>query len=454
MTRNVLVLTAVLLSSLTVPLTITGAAVALPGVQSDLAADLAAAQWVVNGYNACFAGFLAFGGSLADLVGRRRMFAGGVALFCAGSLMCVLAGDIVLVNLARACAGVGAAAATATGASILAATFDGPARTRAFGALGIVLGVGLAFGPALSGLLVGVLDWRAVFAVPAVLSGAVLLLCPFLPRLPGTGEKRVDWAGGALFTAALVLVIVVLVEAPVLGFTSPVVAGGLLTAVGLGAGFVAVQRRAADPMVDLALLANRTFLAFSLAAGALMALLVPLLVYLPSYLIAVVGLSPGRAGAWLLMLTVPSIVLPVAGAAVARRSPALLVCGSVALSGAGAVLLVTVGPDSTPWGLAAPLLLIGAGAGLTTGVVDGLAVSSVRAEQAGTAAGLFNTARLTMETVVLAVVGTVLAVISGGRLAGPGFTTALHTVGVALGLLAVAAFVGSALLLREHRRGG
>ncbi|MFC3997646.1 MFS transporter [Nocardiopsis sediminis] len=448
MNRNALTLTTVLLALVTVPLTITGAAVALPGLQDDLGVGLAAAQWVVNGYNACFAGFLTFGGSLADLLGRRRMFAAGVALFCAGSLTCALAGDITLLTAARALAGVGAAATTAAGSSILAATFDGPARARAFGLLGTVLGAGLAFGPTVSGALVTAVDWRAVFAVPATLSGLVLLLCPLLPRLAGVKGRRIDWAGGTLFTAALMLLIFVLVEAPSLGFADPAVLGGLAVALGLGAAFVVVERRTADPMFDLGLVTNRPFAAFSLAAGVLMVVMVPLLVYLPSYLIAVVGLEAGEAGSWLLMLTVPSIVLPPAGAAIARRSRAALVGGAVVLSGAGAALLVTVGADSTPWQLAGPLLLIGAGVGLTTGVVDGLAVSSVRTEQAGTAAGLFNTARLATETVALAVVGTALAVLSGGRLEGAGFTAALHTVGAALGAPAAVAAVIVLLLLR------
>ncbi|MFC4562468.1 MFS transporter [Nocardiopsis mangrovi] len=453
MNRNALTLSTVLLALVTVPLTITGAAVALPGLQGGLGADLAAAQWVVNGYNACFAGFLTFGGSLADLVGRRRMFAAGVALFCAGSLACALAGDIALLIAARAVAGVGAAATTAAGSSILAATFDGPARARAFGLLGTVLGAGLAFGPTVSGALVAAADWRAVFAVPATLSALVLLLCPLLPPLPGAAGRRVDWAGGALFTAALMLLIFVLVEAPSLGFTDPVVVAGLVAVLGLSAGFVAAERRCADPMFDLGLVANRPFVAFSLAAGVLMVVMVPLLVYLPSYLIAVVGLGAGEAGAWLLMLTVPSVVLPPVGAVVARRSRGALVAGALVFSGAGAALLVTAGADSTPGQLAAPLLLIGTGVGLTTGVIDGLAVSSVRTEQAGTAAGLFNTARLATETVALAVVGTALAVLSGGRLDGPGFTTALHTVGAALGAVAAAAAVTVIVLLRGRTPG-
>ena len=269
MNARALTLTAVLLSSLSFPLTITGASVALPGIQHDLDTSLTTAQWVVNGYNLCFAAFLAFGGSLADLLGKRRLFTAGVAVFLAGSVLCVLARDATVLNLARVLAGTGAAAATATGQSILAASFGGPARTRVFGALGAVLGVGLAFGPTISGLLVDALGWRAVFAVPAALAGVVLLVCPFLPALPGA-RRRIDWAGGTLFTAALALLIWAFVEAPALGASHPSVLAALLALVICGIAFVRVEKRGTDPMFDLGLLRDRSFVGYSLVAATMM----------------------------------------------------------------------------------------------------------------------------------------------------------------------------------------
>lgn len=452
MNARALTLTAVLLSSLSFPLTITGASVALPGIQHDLDTSLTTAQWVVNGYNLCFAAFLAFGGSLADLLGKRRLFTAGVAVFLAGSVLCVLARDATVLNLARVLAGTGAAAATATGQSILAASFGGPARTRVFGALGAVLGVGLAFGPTISGLLVDALGWRAVFAVPAALAGVVLLVCPFLPALPGA-RRRIDWAGGTLFTAALALLIWAFVEAPALGASHPSVLAALLALVICGIAFVRVEKRGTDPMFDLGLLRDRSFVGYSLVAATMMGLLVPLLVYLPSYLIDVAGLDAGRAGLWMLMLTLPSVALPPVGAAVAHRSPRLLSVGAIALGTAGMFTLTTIGPDSTPGSLLLPLLLIGAGVGATTGVIDGLAISSAPVRQAGTVAGLFNTGRLVTETVALALVGSTLAIVSGGHLAGDGFTAALRVVATALGCFGAVSAVGVGLLLRRRDAG-
>lgn len=446
--HRVLVPTAVLLSSLSFPLTITGASVALPDLTSDLSASPTGAQWVVTGYNLCFAAFLALGGSLADLLGRRRVYATGVTAFLLGSALCAVADSVGVLVAARLLAGVGAAVATATGQSLLAATFDGAARTRVFGALGTVLGIGLAFGPTISGFLVDAAGWRAVFGVPAVLAALALLLCPALPAGPGTG-REVDWAGGALFTLGLGALIWVSVEAPVLGFTHPLVLAAVPATVVSAIGFVRVEGRRPAPMFDLALLGDRSFLGYSLVAATMMALLVPLLVYLPSYFIDVVGLDPTRAGLWMLVLTLPSVLLPGPGAALARRSPRLLSTGAILVTSVGVVALVTVGPGSTPWTLWAPLLLIGTGVGLTTGVVDGLAVSSAPTDRAGTAAGLFNTARLTTETVALASAGSALAFLSGGHLVGAGFTDALRVVVAALGCCGLVAAAGANALLRR-----
>ncbi|WP_017602035.1 MFS transporter [Nocardiopsis lucentensis] len=443
--RDALVLVAVLTSIFVLPLSITGASTALPAIQAEFGGGLAGTQWVVNAYNACFAAFLVSAGSVADAIGRRRVYTLGVGLFCVSGLSVLLVQDIVALVVLRTLGGVGAAAVVAGGAAILTAVFEGPARARAFGLLGTVAGAGTAFGPAAAGLLIDTLDWRSAFAAPAVVAGAVLLLVPLLPPVRGTG-RRVDLLGGALFTAALLTLITALVEGPARGPVLTV--GALAVSFLLFAVFALVERGRRDPLVDVAVLANRRFVAYALAAATFMVVLVPLLVYLPSYLIAVVGLGPAQAGLWLLMLTVPTLVLPAVGAELAARLPhTAVVIGALALVGAGAFTLTTLGPDATPLRLLVPFLLIGSGVGLTNGLIDGLALGTVPAERAGTAAGVFNASRLTLETVSLAGAGAVLAVLTGGSLSGAAFTDAFHVVGLALGgcvvlVVAVVAVLG------------
>ncbi|NED95085.1 MFS transporter [Phytoactinopolyspora alkaliphila] len=448
--RHVVVLLTVLLSSLMFPLQLTGASLALPGVSDELGADLTATQWIVNSYAGVFAAALAVAGTVADLLGRRRVFVAGVTFFFLGGLVSSSAGSVVVLVAGRALSGLGAAAAAASGAAILATTFQDAAKRRAFGLLGIVLGGGLAFGPMISGALVDLLGWRAVFGVPAVVAGLVLAMTTTLPADPGVRGRSFDWRGALLYSAPLLLLVVVLNVGPEEGFTSPPVLAAIAATVALGVAFVMVERRAIDPLFDLAIVLNRRFAAFAVAAAAFMGVLVPLVVYLPSYLITVSGVAPGMAGLWMLMMTVPTVLLPPVGSVLAQRMPILVfVPGSITLSGAGALLLVTIGPESTPLHLFLPCAAIGAGVGLTMGVLDGLAIDSVPVRQAGTANGLFNTARLATEAVALAAAGAVLAAVSAGTLHGDAFTEAFRAVCLALALFAMACAVGVVLLVRR-----
>ncbi len=423
-------LAAVLLATIALPITLTGASVALPRIGADLDADLAAVQWVVNGYNATFASFMLAAGSLADVLGRRRVFATGMAIFTVGGLASAFAGDIVLLDALRALAGIGAAAGATGASALLAQTFHGRARARAFGLFGVALGVGLAFGPSIAGALIELFGWRAVFVAPAVVGVVVLLLVPLLPSGRGEQTGRLDWAGAATFTGALLLVIFAFVQGPDFGWGHPLILAAFVAAVALLGLFVRVERRHPAPMFDLALLASPRFRGVCLAAAIIVMVLVPLLVYLPSYFTTVLGMSAGGAGATLILLTAPTLVLPLVTGVITRRgvSPYAVVVVSVAVVAAGVAWLTTIGPDSTAATLAAPLLTVGTGVGISIGLLDALAVGSVDPARAGIASGMVNTARVAGETVAIAVVGSVLATTTAGRLADPGFTGGLHAV--------------------------
>ncbi|MGA3525864.1 MFS transporter [Melissospora conviva] len=423
-------LAAVLLATIALPITLTGASVALPRIGADLDADLAAVQWVVNGYNATFASFMLAAGSLADVLGRRRVFATGMAIFTVGGLASAFAGDIVLLDALRALAGIGAAAGATGASALLAQTFHGRARARAFGLFGVALGVGLAFGPSIAGALIELFGWRAVFVAPAVVGAVVLLLVPLLPSGRGEQTGRLDWAGAATFTGALLLVIFAFVQGPDFGWGHPLILAAFVAAVALLGLFVRVERRHPTPMFDLALLASPRFRGVCLAAAIIVMVLVPLLVYLPSYFTTVLGMSAGGAGATLILLTAPTLVLPLVTGVITRRgvSPYAVVVVSVAVVAAGVAWLTTIGPDSTAATLAAPLLTVGTGVGISIGLLDALAVGSVDPARAGIASGMVNTARVAGETVAIAVVGSVLATTTAGRLADPGFTGGLHAV--------------------------
>ncbi len=153
-------LAAILLAVFVVPMSISGTAVALPGIGADTGAGPAPLQWVVNAFNVAFACFTLVWGSVADIVGRVRAFAAGAAVYAVASLASALASDVLLLDAARALAGIGGAAIFSCGSAILSTVYEGPARAKAFALFGTVAGVGIAVGPSLSGALLQTVSWR------------------------------------------------------------------------------------------------------------------------------------------------------------------------------------------------------------------------------------------------------------------------------------------------------
>ncbi|WP_042542610.1 MFS transporter [Leucobacter komagatae] len=444
--RPALVIAAVLTTSLIFPLSITGPAAALPHLTAEFdAAPLL--PWIVTAYNAAFAAFLLLGGLLADWLGVHRIYAIGVCLFAAAAGALALGSTPELLVVARAIAGVGAAAATTGGTALLSNAAGPERRGRAFGALGTIMGAGLAFGPLLSSLVVGHLGWRGVFAVPAVLAAIALILLACAgsfqraPRLP-----RPALGSALLFTGAFLALTVGVGEIPPRGLGDPLVATALGGALLLCVASATLGRAAASPLVPAALLHSRQFLALVTAAGALMAVFVPLVVFLP---LALSERGAGEAAVATLALTVPTVVLPSVGARLARRiSPTWLACLALGLAAVGlGTTAMSLGLHGNLTALATSLLAVGAAVGLTSGVLDGAALAAVPERVSASAAGVLNTARLASETIALAVAGALIL----GASVSP--DVALAPVAGGLAGLALLALTGVVVLARAPGRG-
>ncbi|WP_246257098.1 MFS transporter [Amycolatopsis anabasis] len=417
-TRPGLTLAVVCAAIVLVPVTATGASVALPDVSNSLHTDLTSAQWVVNAFFLTFASFMAITGSLADLTGRRRMFAGGIALFCASMLVAAFAPVIGLLIAARVLAGIGAACVITGGSALLAHAFEGRARTRAFGVFGTAIGLGLAFGPLVAGVLVTSLGgWRAFFLVAAVVLLPPLVFVPLLPESRDAHPAGPDWPGAVTFTLGLSLFVLGVIEGPSLGWGSPLVVGALVACVLLLAAFVAIERRAEHPMIDVSLFTQPRFLAICAMPVLLAFGFVAPLMQLPSYFMAVDGMSARSAGLLLVLLTGPTLVMPVLISSIAHRvTQRMLLVVTMVLVAAGAAWLTVIHPGASAGELAGPLLCIGAGFGISLAILDGAAVSAVAPARAGMAAGVFNTMRLGGESVAIAVLGSLLTAVTQSQL--------------------------------------
>lgn len=314
--------------------------VALPSIRRDLGASVSGLQWTVDAYTLVLAGFLVLAGSTADRFGRKRVFLTGLTVFGLGSLLCSVAPGIGWLIAARAVQAVGGTMLNPVALAIVVTTFPAPAdRARAIGVFGSMSGLALALGPILGGALVDGLGWRAVFWVNVpVIAVAIVATLRFVPESRAARPRRFDPLGQVLVVLVLGCVVEAIIEAPRLGWTSPVILGLLLVA-GLGvAGLRRHEPRRADPLLELRLFRSVAF------SGAIVTALFALcgfgvfLFVTTQYLQDTRGMTALTAGLCLLPVGVLVLVLsPRTGRLVGTRGPRLpVVVAGVALALGGA----------------------------------------------------------------------------------------------------------------------
>ncbi|WP_394836006.1 MFS transporter [Pendulispora rubella] len=416
-----IVLFAVCLASVVLPLDFSGAAAATPAIARALRGSPTAVTWIVNSFMLAFGSTVMAAGALADVYGRKRIFAIGIASFVATSVAVSFAPSVAWLDAFRVGQGLAAACTLSGGSAALAQEFDGPERARAFSLLGTTFGLGLAFGPSLGGVLLGVLGWRSVF-----LSGAIVGVVSLAFAIPTMRESRdpnargVDGPGTATFTAALALFTFALIEAPARGWTSlPVL--GLFGAAALAlVAFVQIERHAAHPMLDLSLFRYPRFVGVQALPIATACCYVVLLILLPIRFIGIEGHDEVTAGTTMLALSAPMLVVPFAVATCTRWiSPGTLSAAGLVLAAGGLVWLGRIAPGAPVATMAKPMLLIGFGTSAPWGLMDGLSVSVVPKERAGMATGIFGTTRIAGESIALAATRAALATMIGARIPHP-----------------------------------
>lgn len=410
-------LAVVLLGFLALPMSMSGAGVAVPRIGADLDASGPAAQWVVTAYFLTASSFMLVAGSFGDGIGRRRVYRIGAMAYTLGCLGATFAPNIALLLVSRVLTGLGAAGVMAGGGAILGATFTGAARARAFAAMGTTSGLGLALGPSLSGWLVDGLGWRLGFGA-FILPGLILIAGTWLMR-ETRAEKppRIDGAGAATFVAGLAALMLAVTQVSSLGWTSPIVLALLASVVLLLAMFVIIERRASNPILNLSLLRQRGFMGWLLAAITMSIGFGGVLNFLPSYLQDPGGLTAANAGLVMILPTLPMMILPtVGGALISKGAPPVLVITAALLAITGGnAWLATLHPTITPLELAGPLVLLGAGVGLASGIIDAQAMNEVSENQVGMAAGMLNTVRGTSNALILGLFGSALIAILAGK---------------------------------------
>lgn len=372
--------------------------VALPAIGRDLGLAEQDLQWVASIYALCFGGFLLLAGRAADLYGRRRLFATGLALFTVASLACGLASSPAILVGARALQGLGAAVAVPAALSLLTTTFpDGPERSRALGVWTAAAAGGGVTGFFLGGVLTGTLGWHWVFWVNVPVGALGLALTPLLlaESHNQAAAPRPDVAGAVTGTAGLGLLVYGFTHAEQAGFATTGTLVTLASATALLAGFWLAEGRVADPIVPHSVFRSRELVAANLAAFTLTAVTSPAGVLGTLYLQQALGYPPTATGLALLPFSLAAIAGSFTGAWLTAklRARATMAVGLVTVT--TAMLLLSRIPTQRQGGL--PWLMAGlviAGSGLTCASVASTATGTAAAagEAQGLASGLLNTA--------------------------------------------------------------
>ena len=417
--RRPLVLVATSLAAFTATLDNTVVAVALRDIQADLGAGVAELQGVVTAYTVALAALLLTGGTLADVAGRRRVFLAGLAVFAAASAACALSETATQLIAARAVQGLGAALVLPGGLAVLAAAYpEGAPRARAVGLWAATGASALVLGPIVGGLLVAASGWPAVFWVNVplcALVAAVVLVAP--PGPPAEKDRGLDVPGQLLGALALAAATYGVVLAGRDGLGTPVLVAAAV-AIASSVAFVAVERRAEDPVLPLTLVRSRTFLGATLGAFAASLAVFVLLVFLSLFLQLVQQRDALPSAVRLLPLTVALVVTaPVAGRWAAARGPRPPVVLGLVLTAAGLALTgLRLAEEMGDLELALLLGLCGLGIGLTTAPVVTASLDAVARTRSGLAAATVNVARELGGVVAVAGLGALVVARLGADL--------------------------------------
>jgi EmrB/QacA subfamily drug resistance transporter len=385
--------------------------VALPDIQHQLGGSLSDLQWVIDAYALSLAALLLTAGSLADLLGRRVVFATGIAIFSGGSLLCGVAQSPVFLSLARAGQGVGGSIMFSTSLALLAHSFRGPDRGIAFGVWGAIAGIAVAVGPVIGGALVSGLTWRWIFLVNVPI-GAITLAITLL-RVDESRDpdaSRPDWLGFATFSTSLLALVYGLIKSNSDGWGSHLVVASIAAGAVLMVCFLVVELVQRRPMLDLRLLRVPTFVGGLTSAFAISASLFSVLTFLILYLQNLLGFSAIGTGLRLLALTGAMFLTSgVAGRVTSRVPTRLLIGPGFVLVGAGLLMMRGITPGSSWTHLLPGMIVAGVGAGLVNVPLASTAVAVVDASRSGMASGVNSTLRQVGIAAGIAALGSVFA---------------------------------------------
>lgn len=414
-----LVLAICCMSLLMVGLDVTVVNVALPSIQRDLHASVSGLQWIVAAYALVLASLLMLAGSTADRVGRRRTFQVGLVLFTLGSLLCSAAPSLTALVIFRMVQAVGGSMLNPVAMSIITNVFTDPAeRARAIGIWGAVIGLSMALGPVIGGVLVSSVGWRSIFWVNIPVGiAAIVLTALFVPESKAARPRSADPVGQILVMASLASLVYAIIEGPNRGWASAEIVAFFSVAAAAAIVFFGYEARHPEPLLDLRFFGSAPFSGATVIAVLAFAALGGFLLLNTLYLQDVRGYSAVHAGMYMLPMAVMTVVVsPVSGRIVGARGSRLpLAAAGVALT-AAALMLTGLAATTSSVAIVVAYLVFGLGFGLVNPPITNTAVSGMPVAQAGVAAAVASTSRQVGQSVGVAVIGSAVVSVMVGPL--------------------------------------
>jgi EmrB/QacA subfamily drug resistance transporter len=426
--RRLVILVICSMSLLIVGLDATIVNVALPAIHRSFHSSLSELQWTIDAYTLVLASLLMLSGSMADRLGRRRIFQLGLVLFSLGSLLCALAPSQEMLIAARVLQAIGGSMLNPVAMSIIRNVFESPReRAQAIGVWGAMFGISMSLGPVVGGALVDSVGWRSVFLVNVPVGVLVIALTAlFVPESRAQHPRRLDPVGQVLVIVALFTLTYAIIEGPGNGWLSATTLGLFAVSLAAFTALVLYELRRRQPLLEVRFFQSAPFSGASAIAVLVFTAMGGFLFLNTLYLQDVRGLSPFHAGLYTLPLALATLILaPVSGRIVGTRGTRLpLVGGALALIASG--LILTQMSVTTPYSvLVVSYVLFGVGLGLVNPPITNTAVSGMPPSQAGVAAAIASTSRQLGGTLGVAVLGALAA----GGVAGatsPSFAAATH----------------------------
>ena len=433
--------------------------VALPSIGRGLDIGVSQLEWVVNAYTLAFAVLMLTGGRIADLYGRRLVFATGLALFTLSSLACGLAPSAAVLIAARSFQGAGGALMMPATLSIITAAFPAEERGTAIGIWAGVSGSALAIGPLLGGLLTEHVGWSWIFFVnvPVGVLALALSFVLIVETHADAGEQRLDLTGLLTSGAGLLALVYGLIEANKYGWSSGTILALFAAAALLLIGFILLERHKRHAMLDLRLFAKRTFAGANIAALLVSLAMFGIFFFVSIYMQNILRYSPVHTGVIFLPMTVLVVVsAPLAGKATDLIGPRWPITVGMLLLTASLLSFSRLGVHASFSDLLPGMMIGGVGIGVAMGPMTTAALSTASIDEAGVVAGVITTSRQVGGALGVALMGAIVAAaetVSPGDPRFPlqfvhGFQHALET-GAAITLVGA---IAAALLVHDAPR--